>query len=244
MGGQTDAEIAAICGLTPDVISWFEALHFNVRQSLQAWGYILIHCVGPGRLIGFRADELAQFWRWATLAAGPLFLDRLIDTFHAVLKPNEAPTLAVYLRQDTGVAPDLQAFVASAVVPHYGPAGNAWEQSTLIMREANASPDPDRRAFLRERAQKYIVCCGRAVLAGKRLPKFRRPPAEATKRDAGKGSQMAAGPAGLCPRSGCYRSSSMIWANSPREPQSHSLRDWASRRCHLSVIVEEEQAGS
>ena len=125
VGGQSDAEIAAICGLTPDVISWFEALHFSVRRSLRAWAYILKHCVGPGRWIGFRADELAQFWRWATLAAGPLLLDRLIDTFHAVRKPNEAPTLAVYLRQDAAVALDLQAFVASAVLPPHGPAGKA-----------------------------------------------------------------------------------------------------------------------
>ena len=179
VGGQSDAEIAAICGLTPDVISWFEGLHFCVRQSLRAWGYILMHCVGPGRLIGFRADELAQFWRWATLAAGPLFLDRLIDTFHAVVKPNEAPTLAVYLRPDAAVAPDLRAFVASAILPPHGPAGKAWMEINLRRREAEATADPDRRGLLRERARDWLIRCARAYLEGKPLPRKQRRPTKA-----------------------------------------------------------------
>jgi hypothetical protein len=101
--------------------------------------------------------------------------------------------LAVYLRHDAAVALDLQAFVASAILPHFGPAGKAWERSTLLMREADVSPDPDRRAFLRERAQKYIVCCARACLAGKPLPKFRRPAAQTAKRASSNGGQQSVG---------------------------------------------------
>jgi len=245
VGGQSDAEIAAICGLTPDVILWFEALHFNVRQSLRAWAYILMHCVGPGRLIGFRGDELAQFWRWATLAAGPLFLDRLIDALHTALKPNEAPTLAVYLRHDAAVALDLQAFVASAVLPHFGPAGKAWERSTLLMREADASPDPDRRAFLRERAQKYFVCCARACLAGKPLPKFCRPPARTAKRSPTAASNVleSAGARQTIP---CCKPSATTWANLSEGPQCRNRPGGSTTGLHNNAghqLLWREQAG-
>ena len=193
MGGQSDSEIAAIFGLTPDVISWFEALQFSVRQSLRAWAYILMHCVGPGRWIGFRADELAQFWRWATLAAGPVFLDRLIYVFHTVLKPNEAPTLAVTC-VTTPVLPPI--FKPSSPRRSCRTSGRPARPGNrrLLMRVADASPDPDRRALLkRTGTEVYRRLLPRAFLAGKPLPKFRRPPAKATKRDAGKGSQMATG---------------------------------------------------
>ena len=37
--------------------------------------------------------------------------------------------------------------------------------------EADKADDQDRAAFLRERAQGYLICCARSYLAGRRLPK-------------------------------------------------------------------------
>ena len=147
LAGQTDAMIAERCGLTEESVTWYESIYFSIRGSLGAWGYIRQHVIGAGIDCGFRNDELRAFWAWLTFSGQPLAIELLIDTFHRVRRPGESPTLSVYLRPDANVAPRLQAFVASAVLPHFGPADKAWTEIKLLQLEAEATADPDRRRF-------------------------------------------------------------------------------------------------
>jgi len=192
LAGQTDAMIAERCGLTAETVAVYEATFFNVRGCLGAWGYIRQHVIGAGIDCGFRNDELRTFWAWLTFSSQPLLIERLIDTFHRNRRPGEPPTLSIYLRADAGIAPRLQAFVASAVVPHFGPAGKAWTEITLLQIEADATADPDHRALLRERARDYLIRCGQACLAAKPLPKLRRA-GQTAKRAPSNGKQQGMG---------------------------------------------------
>ena len=193
LAGQANAMIAERCGLTAEAVTWYESIFFNIRGKLKAVGYIRQHVIGAGIDCGFRNDELRAFWAWLTFSAQPLVIERLIDTFHRVRQSGEPPTLSVYLRADANVAPRLQAFVASAVVPHFGPAGKAWTEIKLLQLEAEATADPDRAAFLLERARNYLIGCGRALLVGKPLPTFRRPAAQTAKRASSNGKQQGMG---------------------------------------------------
>jgi hypothetical protein len=193
LAGQTDGQIAQRCGLTAEAVTWYESIFFNIRGSLGAWAYIRQHVIGAGIDCGFRNDELRAFWAWLTLSGQPLIIELLIDTFHRVRRPGEPPTLSLYLRPDADVAPRLQAFVASVVLPHFGPGSKAWTEIKLLQLEARATADPDRAALLRERARDYLIGCGRACLAGIPLPTVRRPAVQTAKRASSNGKQQGMG---------------------------------------------------
>ena len=54
LAGQSDAEIAARCGLTPECIAWYAALFFDVRPKLKAFAYIVARVIGRARGMVFR----------------------------------------------------------------------------------------------------------------------------------------------------------------------------------------------
>lgn len=83
----------------------------------------------------------------------------------------------------------LQAAMAAMMLPHHKPADKAWQQIHLLLLEADATDDCDRRAVLRERARNYLVRCGEACMAGRPLPTLHRLPA---RRARSKGSQRGA----------------------------------------------------
>ena len=92
------------------------------------------------------------------------------DRTESPLAPNAKTTLT------------FQAATAALALPHGGPFGKAWEDIGFLIRAADATEDLDRRAFLREQAQKYTVACLRAFLTGRRPPKLRRSPVKTVKR--------------------------------------------------------------
>jgi hypothetical protein len=90
------------------------------------------------------------------------------------MKATDSTGLPLTPAPDARVMLSFQAAMAALIMPHHGPFGKAWADIGLLIREADATEDPERRAFVRERAQKYSVSCLRAYMAGKRLPKLRR----------------------------------------------------------------------
>jgi hypothetical protein len=133
--------------------------------------------VGPGVQSGFKDDEVGRFWTWMGLAGGPVILDQLITVFHAVHPSGQPARLSLYLQPDAGVPPEMQAAVATAILPQSDAVAQAFFESHLLLMQAKAAEDPDRAAFLREKARDWIVRCGRAFLAGQPLPRPQRPPA-------------------------------------------------------------------
>jgi hypothetical protein len=172
LAGQTDAEIGARCALPSEVITWYESLFFAVRAHTEATKYLLSRTVGDGLYRGFREGEVGEFWAWAALAGGPVVVNVLVDALRAARKPGDPPVLSIYLRP--GIAPQVQAFVASRTLPHFGPANELWLKVRGWLEEADGTHDQDRRLLLVERSREWVVRCARAWLAGKRLPTHRR----------------------------------------------------------------------
>ena len=107
-------------------------------------------------------------------AGGPLIANMLIDTFHAVRRPSEIPSLDMYLRHDAHVPSDVQCLVASAVLPHTGRLGVALMPLQLGLLEAQVARDPATAEHHRDRVGQDLVRLARAHLAGK--PITLRPP--------------------------------------------------------------------
>ena len=173
LAGQTDEEIAGHCNLPSQAVAQYEAIFFHVREIRRAIDYLLVHVIGDGPHRGFRDHEVRSFWAWTALAGGPVAVDLLIRTFHEVRKPDQPATLSVYLQPKAGIRLDLQAFVATMVLPPWAGAEQALRVLGLRLLEAQATVDPRRREFLRERSQKDTVRCAQAFLAGKPLPRLR-----------------------------------------------------------------------
>ena len=189
LAGETDAEIGGRCTLPPDTIAWYEHVFFAVRASRKAEKYLLSHAVGNGIHRGFLDREIGSFWAWIALGGGSSVLNIVIETFHAARQPGEPAALSIYLRP--GITPNLQALVASMILPYYGRAGEAWRQFHLQLMEADAADDQDRRALLRERARDWLIRCARNYLAGKPLPRFHRRRQVAHGRNLGKVQDVA-----------------------------------------------------
>lgn len=191
LSGQDDQQIAERCGLTPETVGWYFKLFFDVRDKLQAPGYIMSHVIGYGPWSGFPNDQVGRFWGWMGWAGGPQVLDVLIDTFHAVRRPRETPTLGIYLRR--GVDLPCQCLVGATVLPRYGAAGVALTPLMLGLVEARASHDPAKADRHLERVQRGLVRLARQHLAGK--PITVRPPAKPQKKakpsvSTGQGNQL------------------------------------------------------
>ena len=71
LAGQTDAEIAARCGLSPGAVGWFEAAVFHVRDRLAARDWVV------GRVIGtsFPPGDPGPVLRYFGYHGGPGLLD-------------------------------------------------------------------------------------------------------------------------------------------------------------------------
>jgi hypothetical protein len=165
--GRGDGEIADQCKLSGDTVSWYERIFFSVRDHLHARTYIANRVIGSGTHYGFGDHEVGLVWMTLGFFGGTVVLDAFLGAFHAVWRPWEPATVSVYLRPNSGIDPRIQVNVASLVLPHFGPAGEAWTVINLQLAEADAVEDQDRRALLRERAREALIRCAEAFLAGK-----------------------------------------------------------------------------
>ena len=176
LAGEGDEQIAARLELSPKTIDRYEVLFFNVRPRLRATFYLMSHAVGDGVYRGFEDDEVANFWAWVAIGSGLLAVDTMIQAFHKAWPPNEPATLSVYLQANAGIAPGIQAFVASVILPSFGPSGKAIMEIRQLLWEADKATDLDRRALLRERARDQLIRSAQAYLAEKPMPRTRRRP--------------------------------------------------------------------
>lgn len=62
LAGQQDDDIAAACQVPADVVYWFEALFFDVRQHLTASDWVAARVIGPGLWVGFPSEEMGRIW--------------------------------------------------------------------------------------------------------------------------------------------------------------------------------------
>jgi hypothetical protein len=134
---QTDDEISVRCGLPPEVVFCYEELFFNVRCRLEAWGWICNQVIGPGLQNRFADHEVGPLWLAFAYHGGPLVLDALLGAFHAAWRSGEPAILSTYLRPNTGITPQIQAAVAAAILPRFGPRAEAWLELRLLLWDAD-----------------------------------------------------------------------------------------------------------
>ena len=164
---QADQEIADRCGLSNSMVALYTQVFFDLRQSLDATGYLMATVVGRWGGDTFRNEDVGRFWAWAAMGGGSVVLDSLVEAFRTARQPGELPTMSVYLKPGACTCSDMQMFVAVSVLPNHGPLAEAHIWWNLRLREASVTGDPYRAALLREQVQDDVIRCARAQLAGK-----------------------------------------------------------------------------
>lgn len=88
---QSDEEISKrLSFCTPDTISWFEKVFFNVRDRLDNISWIVHTAIGPSLSASPNEREYAIFWKLIGYAWGPDGLNELISVIeHKHLAPGE-----------------------------------------------------------------------------------------------------------------------------------------------------------
>jgi hypothetical protein len=72
------AQIGEKCGLTPEVVAAFHNTFFDVRDRLQAEGYVLHHVIGPKAHAGLTEADVDVILKLYAYAGGPLVVDALV----------------------------------------------------------------------------------------------------------------------------------------------------------------------
>lgn len=170
--GNSDAKIAEHCKVPPEVVATYETLFFTVRhlrRIARGTDWLYINTVGEAWCRGFQNRELRQFWAWFALDDDPNAVEEIISLYRGALRPGDAPTMDVYLREGNGVPLDFQAYIAARTVSPFGVGGKWWKEFRLRLLEA-------RTESKTERVKREIVAFGRSVLAGNPvLPPPKRP---------------------------------------------------------------------
>lgn len=166
LAGQTDEQISGLCGLPADVIGAYEQVFFSVRDRKGATSHLLIRTVGEAMHVGFQDDQIRNLWCWLALAGGPVIVDVFVDALRAVRQPDQPPRLRDYLRPNTDIDPRMQGLVATSILSVSQFTAQMWMACRLRLMEADALPDPDRRAVLHEQVRSYLVASALRHLAG------------------------------------------------------------------------------
>jgi hypothetical protein len=91
LAGQSVEEVAACCGLTPEAVTAYVRLFFDVLGSLRARSYILIHAIGPKHFHGLTEDDPDVILKWAGFVKGVALLEPLTRYFTLGWRVPEQP---------------------------------------------------------------------------------------------------------------------------------------------------------
>lgn len=165
LAGQTDEQIAERCRVQPEVVACFEKLYFSVRHRLRAIDNLMKHAIGPGIHQGFGNNEVAQFFGWCALAAGPIAVDLMVERLRDVLRPGEQPTLAAYFRRRVPLA--VQGFVAAHTLPFTEQMAGVWTECHSRLKKTKGSDAAVENSDIERRV---LIRLAKAHLAGLPLP--------------------------------------------------------------------------
>jgi hypothetical protein len=78
LAGQSDEAIGTLCGVPAEVIDWYEALFFQVRENLHAHDWVHLRAIGTRVGSVAKYPDLATLWRGMAYTGGELVLDLFI----------------------------------------------------------------------------------------------------------------------------------------------------------------------
>lgn len=136
--------------------------------------WICNQVIGRGLSRLFTDNDLRSVWAAFAYHHDIQALEAVVNVFHVAWMPGEPCTVSVCLRPNANISTSLQAGIASAVLPRFGQADAIYEKANAWIREAAITAEPDRRAFLLERMQEWLIRCTTAYLTGMPLPQPRR----------------------------------------------------------------------
>ncbi|QDU15098.1 hypothetical protein CA11_29180 [Gimesia maris] len=128
--GQSDSEIAGFCKCTPEVVQVYADLFFCVRDFSHASDWLLKHAVGQPHFYGYGDHNLRQMWNWFGLMVPNEILNWVIQSYYDELKPDDKPTLSIYLRPASRVDLGLQVLIAESVFPNLL-SNDRWEHEFM-----------------------------------------------------------------------------------------------------------------
>lgn len=166
LADQSDEEIANRTNQPVDVITWFAALFFAVRDTLQAGDYITNQVLNGKPLDGFGDDNVREYWGMLAYESGLIALDVAIQNYKLAKPKSGAFRLSHYFDRDSRVPLDFQSLVATLLLPYDSRTSDFY--ASLNEFSGLSSREEDAAALTRLR--KRILKAARLYLAGKPIP--------------------------------------------------------------------------
>jgi hypothetical protein len=133
-------QIAAKCGTTAKVINAYEKVFFNVRDRLEATGYLINVVLDGDLVVRLREDNVGTILKLYAFGGGVAVLETVLDYFrHPPVLP-ERPEL---LAPDALKELRYKLLVKSAIVARTLPPNARVFRKLTLLDEARAAIDPD-----------------------------------------------------------------------------------------------------
>jgi hypothetical protein len=133
-------QIAAKCGTTPMVINAYEKVYFNVRDRLQARGYLTNVVLGGDIVVSLKEDDVALILKLYALGGGVVVLETVLDYFR---HPPVLPARPELLSAADFKALRRKLLVKAAIVARALPPNARVFKKLALLDEARAAIDPD-----------------------------------------------------------------------------------------------------
>jgi len=113
--------------LHPDVLDWYEALFFNVRDRLDNAGWIASKVLGEQMHYGLTEREYNFLWKFYAYVGGSVMLNAIIDRHLSPMRPTSPSQLRAFIHDDHRDALALKALIAVRTMPV-----NSYTQQIII----------------------------------------------------------------------------------------------------------------
>ena len=167
LSGQSDKEVASRLALSPRTVATYVSLFFDLRAFVDEPEWLASKMFGSAFTLSFRDDQLQQFWAWIGICGGPVMLKKFVSEFHAAWRPSTPPLLSVYLAPDAPVALNMQALVASFILPSNAKTAPILFETHLGLIEADRETDSAGRSEKIDQLMRTMINFTRGFLAGK-----------------------------------------------------------------------------
>jgi len=142
--GQDDEAIGTKCGLETSTVRMYEALFFNVRDSLLARDWVTAAAIGPGLWLGFPAEQLGKLWAaFAFHTRSELILETIMAvTQDLPLPPGLRQRLSASGVDEAQLRTSAKLAVAALMLPPSMPLSQTVELRELARRAEDALQAP------------------------------------------------------------------------------------------------------
>lgn len=116
LAGQTSEEISQRCGHSPETLSSYEQLFFDVRTRRPQTTFILHHVIGP-EMYTLRDYNHGIVWKLYGYYGGPLVLDALVSQLQGVSRAVTQADVAVFFKHALRGHLTRKSMLAAQTVP-------------------------------------------------------------------------------------------------------------------------------